>query len=178
MYLIYKKSCLLDISTLKEVQNLSFCWFCFLMSNFVFCRMIIIQSFVLNLRELIKLHVLSYMILIQNLRVVSAIERVPEPTWARKESFTNYANFYFPFLFRPGRAGLIEKLPSLKKTTSSFITIEFHQPTTWRPLVERRLLSLYRRLNRLRPILWTCFPSWCPWRSTMHCKRTNLAKGR
>lgn len=80
MYLIYKKSCLLDISTLKEVENLSFCCFCFLMSDFVFCRMIIIQSFVLNLRELVKLHVLSYMILIQNLRVVSAIERVPEPT--------------------------------------------------------------------------------------------------
>ena len=50
------------------------------MSNFVFCRMILIQSFVLNQRELVKLHVLSYMILIQNLRVVSAIERVPEPT--------------------------------------------------------------------------------------------------
>ena len=42
--------------------------------------MILIQSFVLNLRELVKLHVLSYMILIQNLRVVSAIETVPEPT--------------------------------------------------------------------------------------------------
>ena len=42
--------------------------------------MIIIQSFVLNLRELIKLHVLSYMILIQNLTVVSDIQRVPEST--------------------------------------------------------------------------------------------------
>ena len=42
--------------------------------------MIIIQSFVLNQRELVKLHVLSYMIPIQNLRVVSDIERVPEPT--------------------------------------------------------------------------------------------------
>ena len=40
----------------------------------------IIQSFVLNQEELIKLHVLSYMILIQYVRVVSDMERVPEPT--------------------------------------------------------------------------------------------------